>query len=162
MRTPQTNQQVLSLPELMRITAELRANGFRPSRSAAGHTSRQLRGAVASFLHYRRSIRMALFVHLMLVVLLLGSWLASPGWYTAALCLGCFTGFLCFLLMGRYHRSAYFQSLGQKRQIRDHWIGLLGLPLYFLLYFRFEKKMREELSRLFHELGLTSHLRVVH
>ncbi len=145
----------------MRITSELRANGFRHTRSAADHTSQQLRAAVASFLHYRRSIRMALFVHLMLVVLLLGSWMASPGWYTAMLCLGCFAGFLVFLFMGRYYRSAYYQSLGQDRRIRDHWIGLLGLPLYFLLYFRFEKGMRGELSHLFHELGLTSHLRVV-
>lgn len=145
----------------MRITAQLRANGFRTSRSAAGHSSRQIRAAVASFLHYRRSIRMALFVHWMLVVLLLGYWVLSPGWYTGALCLACFAGFLGFLLMGRYHRSAYYQSLGRNRHFRDHWIGLLELPLYSLMYFRLEKGMREELSLLFHELGLTSHLRVV-
>ncbi len=155
MKTPSDRQQALSLSELMRIVAELRKLGFQPARSRSSLSARQLRGAVASFFHFRRCMRMALLVHIMSLALMAASWLASPGWYTFTLGGLCFIGFLVFWGISRSHQMHFRELAGTGNPSRNTWFHLLGVPFYALLYFHFEKQMRAELSALFTDEGLT-------
>ncbi|MBC2839664.1 hypothetical protein [Robiginitalea sp. SC105] len=162
MKTPEKSRQALTLSELMQLAAKLRENGFAPAHSSLGLSGQQLRGVIASFIRYRRSIRMALLVHLMFLSLAFGSWVASPDWYSILLCTVCFIAFLAFLGLALFHKTGFYEALGKELRLRHPLLGLLGLPLFFLMYPRYERGMREELSSMFRDLGMTAGLRPAH
>ena len=155
MRTPDGNTEPLRLRELMHVVRDLRMRGFALNPRPLFLSGQQLRSAVVSFLRFRRNIRMALMIHLIFLALLIGSVLATPTTYTILLGALAFFSFLGFLFLSHYYRTEFYQALGRPSASGAH-LGtfILGLPLYIIVYYHTEKRLRTELSGVFRELGL--------
>lgn len=149
MRTPVDKPKALTLGELMRISGKLRRSGYASGSPSDRFSPQQLGRAVTSFIRYRQLTRMALMVYIMFLVLVLGSYFFSTGFYTLGLSALCFLGFLVFLGRSSRHKSDFYTAIGRQRNGQPALYSLLGLPLYFLIYFRLEKSMRMELSEVF-------------
>lgn len=142
----------------MQIVRDLRMSGFALNPRPLFLSGHQLRSAVVSFLRFRRNIRMALMIHLIFLALLIGSVLATPSFYTLLLGLFAFISFLGFLFLSHYYRSEFYQALGRSATSGAQLgIFMLGLPLYFIVYYYTERRLRTELSTVFRDLGLLDH-----
>ena len=153
MITHEHSTKPLPLTELLGIAGGVRLGGTdKHLLPAAGI---RLREAISSFMKFRRKTRMALMVYLMFLAFLVGTVIASDGWYQALLSVFCLLGFLGFLLSAFFHQASFYQALGKNRLGSSPlWLMLLGIPLYIYVHFQIERDMRHALSGLFRELGL--------
>lgn len=139
----------------MYIVRDLRMRGFALNPRPLFLSGQQLRNAVVSFLRFRRNTRMALMIHLIFLALLVGSLMATPTIYTMLLGTLAFISFLGFLFLSHYYRTEFYQALGRPAASGAQFgIFMLGLPLYFIVYYYTEKRLRTELSTVFRDLGL--------
>ncbi len=153
MRTHEHSSKPLPLTDLLGIAGGVRRGGTdKHLLPAAGI---RLREAISSFMKFRRNTRMALMVYLMFLAFLVGTVIASDGWYQALLSVFCLLGFLGFLLSAFFHRASFYQALGKDRLGSNPLLMLLlGIPLYIYIHFQLERDMRRALSGMFRELGL--------
>ena len=151
MRTQAEKNRLLPLHEILRSMAELRRT--LPTSVATGAVYRQFSGVLTAYMHFRRNTRMAVLVHGMFVLLLLGTLLARTSWYPVVLSILCFAAFLAFLGMSAQNRSDFYAGIGKTPGRGPIWKRLLILPACYFNFRHQDRRMRRDLSDLFRGLA---------
>ncbi|MDG1572140.1 hypothetical protein OZ410_07415 [Robiginitalea sp. M366] len=159
MRTTEITEKPLKTEALLEILQQLdppqrptRTHLFWPSHS-------QLQRAGESLKDFRRYTELAFWAYFGFLSMLAVTFLVEPNGFSASLTLLGFISFMGLLLISFYNHSDFYHAVGRAQEGESPLIiFFLGMPLYFLVYLHLEKRMRDELTDLLREMGLSEPL----
>jgi hypothetical protein len=105
--------------------------------------------ALKYYLSFKRFSKIAFFTYGVFVLFIIASYLIEPNWMVSSFLLGLFGGLVGLVVLSLVHQSRFYRALGKSFTDGSPLVFFfLGLPLYFLMYFRYKSRMEEHLNRL--------------
>ena len=105
--------------------------------------------ALKYYLSFKRLSRIAFLIYGVFIIFILASYLVEPNWMISSFLLGTFAGLVGFVVGSLIHQSRFYRALGKSYTDGSPLLFFfLGMPLYFLMYFRYKTRMEEHLNQL--------------
>lgn len=105
--------------------------------------------ALKHYLGFKRHSKTAFLIYGVFVAFILLSYLLEPSWMLSLFLLAIFAGLIGFVVLSLTSQTGFYRVLGRTYADGNPLVFFfLGLPLYFLMYFHFKKKMEEQLQQL--------------
>ena len=105
--------------------------------------------ALKYYLSFKRISRIAFLTYGVFILFIIGSYFVQPNWMVSSFLLGLFAGLIAFVVLSLLHQLRFYRVLGKSFTDGSPLVFFfLGMPLYFLMYFRFKSRMEEHLDRL--------------
>jgi hypothetical protein len=105
--------------------------------------------ALQYYLAFKRHSRMAFLSYAVFIAFIIASYLVEPNWMISAFLLGLFGLLAGFVTVSMMNQFRFYRLLGKTHSEGSPLVFFfLGMPLYFLMYFRFKQQMEAHLDRL--------------
>jgi len=105
--------------------------------------------ALKCYLSFKRLSRIAFLTYGVFMLFIIASYFVEPNWMVSSFLLGLFSGLVGFVVLSLVHQLRFYRVLGKSFTDGSPLVFFfLGMPLYFLMYFRFKSRMEEHLNRL--------------
>lgn len=105
--------------------------------------------ALKYYLTFKRLSRIAFLMYGVFLLFILASYAVEPHWMISSFLLGIFAGLVGFVIGSLINQLRFYRVLGKSYTDGSPLLFFfLGMPLYFLMYFRFKTQMEEHLNRL--------------
>ncbi|PRX54598.1 hypothetical protein CLV81_3000 [Flagellimonas meridianipacifica] len=105
------------------------------------------REAQDSYNSFRRNSRIAFILYLVSIFFLLILPFFLDDLFSTLLILLCCLGYLTFIILSFINQSNFYKSIGKNQMAENPILFLLlGMPLYFLVYFYVKRKMTDQLK----------------
>ena len=105
--------------------------------------------ALKYYLSFKRLSKVAFLTYGVFVLFIIASYFVEPNWMISSFLLGTFTGLVGFVVLSLISQFRFYRVLGKSFTDGSPLVFFfLGMPLYFLMYFRFKARMEEHLNRL--------------
>ncbi|MEJ2583642.1 MAG: hypothetical protein P8Z38_00920 [Robiginitalea sp.] len=105
--------------------------------------------ALKYYLSFKRLSRIAFLLYGVFLLFIITSYFVEPNWIVSSLLLGIFTGLVGVVVLSLINQLRFYRVLGKSFTDGSPLVFFfLGMPLYFLMYFRFKARMEEHLNRL--------------
>jgi hypothetical protein len=105
--------------------------------------------ALRHYLGFKKHSRIAFLSYGVFIAFVAASFFLEPNWMISCFLLGLFAVLLGFVISSLREQLRFYQALGQPYADGSPLIFFfLGMPLYFLMYYRFRQQMEAHLERL--------------
>ena len=105
--------------------------------------------ALKNYLSFKRFSRIAFLIYGIFILVILASYAVEPNWMVSSLLLGIFAGLIGFVVASLFYQVRFYSVLGKSYTDGSPLLFFfLGMPLYFLMYFRYKTRMEEHLNKL--------------
>ena len=105
--------------------------------------------ALKYYLAFKRHSKVAFLTYGVFIVFVIASYYVEPNWMVSSFLLGVFAGLVGFVVLSLMQQLRFYRVLGKSFADGSPLVFFfLGMPLYFLMYFRFKSRMEEHLDRL--------------
>lgn len=105
--------------------------------------------ALKYYLAFIRLSRVAFLIYGVLILFIAASYFIEPNWMVSSFLIGVFAGLVAFVVLSLLNQSRFYRVLGKSHSDGSPLVFFfMGMPLYFLMYFRFKSRMQEHLNRL--------------
>ena len=105
--------------------------------------------ALKYYLNFKRLSKVAFLTYGVFILFIIASYFLEPNWMVSSFLLGIFAGLVGFVVLSLVSQLRFYRVLGKSYSDGSPLVFFfLGMPLYFLMYFRFKSRMEEHLNRL--------------
>ncbi len=105
--------------------------------------------ALKYYLSFKRQSKVAFLTYGIFVGFIIASYFVQPNWMVASFLLGLFAGLVGFVVSSLLSQMRFYRVLGKSYTEGSPLVFFfLGMPLYFLMYFRFKTRMEQHLDRM--------------
>jgi hypothetical protein len=106
-------------------------------------------GALQYYLAFKRHSRLAFLSYGVFVTFIIASYLIEPNWMISLFLLSLFGILAGFVMVSLINMFRFYRLLGKTHAEGSPLVFFfLGMPLYFLMYFRYKQQMEVHLDRL--------------
>ena len=105
--------------------------------------------ALQHYMRFKRLSRIAFLSYGVFLAFIVMSYFVEPNWMISSFLLGLFAILIGFICSSLLEQLRFYRALGERYADGSPLtFFFLGMPLYFLMYFRFRQQMEAHLERL--------------
>ena len=105
--------------------------------------------ALAYYLAFKQQSRLAFLSYGVFILFIIASYFVDPNWMVSSFLLGLFGLLAAFVTTSMMNQFRFYRLLGKTHSEGSPMMFFfLGMPLYFLMYFRFKQQMEAHLDKL--------------